>query len=224
MLNVITKAPVYKDFRCFGYVWVDLLKANIQALQLGYDLKALLPTVNAQSNDLTLKDYPASSPLLALRVTTNALAERSSYEGYFRGFTPDEQGLVTDSYSDGKSRLWSLSGTEQASFEGEFRGFTPDGKGLATDSGYGTVLWSLSGERLAEFTGRLTTNSGIDFTRFSDDGQYLITSLDDTTHQIWQLDNGLDDLLARGCNLLTNYFRANPGQREELGICLDQPL
>jgi integrase len=37
MLNVITKAPVDKDFRCFGYFWVDLLKANIPQLQRGYD-------------------------------------------------------------------------------------------------------------------------------------------------------------------------------------------
>ena len=75
---------------------------------------------------------------------------------------------------------------------------------------------------------RLTTAAdayiGIDVPRFSDDGQYLITSLDETTHQIWQLDNGLDDLLARGCNLLANHFRANPSQREELDICLEHPL
>jgi tetratricopeptide (TPR) repeat protein len=315
-------------------------EALIEALQLGYALKAQLPEANAKSDQRTLENYPAYSPLLALRVTTHALAERGSYEGAFRGFTPDEQGLVTYSYSDGKSRLWSLSGTEQASYEGAFRGFTPDEQGLVTysssdgksrlwslsgteqasyegeflgftpdeqglvtvsssdgksrlwslsgteqasyegaflgftpdeqglvtysssdgksrlwslsgteqasyegafrgftpdeqglytDTDYGTtMLWSRSGERLVEFTGRLTTNAEARFgrrlTRFSDDGQYLITSLDDTTHQIWQLDNGLDDLLARGCNLLASHFRANPGKREELGICLDQPL
>ncbi|WOD39956.1 hypothetical protein [Nodosilinea sp. E11] len=148
--------------------------------------------------------------------------EQASYEGVFLGFTPDEQGLVTDSNSDGKSRLWSLSGTEQASYEGVFRGFTPDEQGLYTDSEYGTTtLWNLAGELLAEFTGRMTTNFDKDFDRFSDDGQYLITSLDNTTHRIWRLDNGLDDLLARGCNLLESYFTANPGQREALGICLE---
>jgi WD40 repeat protein len=136
------------------------------------------------------------------------------------GFTPDEQGLLTYSSSDGKSRLWSLSGEEQASYEGYFRGFTPDGKALYTDSDYGTTtLWSLSGQLLAEFTGRMTTNFYEDFDRFSDNGQYLITSLDNTTHRIWRLDNGLDDLLARGCNLLESYFTANPDQREALGIC-----
>ena len=266
----------------------------IEALQLGYDLKAKLPEANAQSSLATLANYPAYSPLLALRVTTNTVTEQGSYEGYFLGFTPDEQGLLTysdsdgksrlwslsgeeqgsyegefrgftpdeqglltdsysdgkirlwslsgeeqgsyegeflgftpdeqglltDSYSDGKIRLWSLSGEEQGSYEGEFRGFTPDGKALYTDSDYGTTtLWSLSGQLLAEFTGRMTTNFNEDFDRFSDNGQYLITSLDNTTHRIWRLDNGLDDLLARGCNLLESYFTANPDQRQALGIC-----
>ena len=192
----------------------------IEALQLGYDLKAKLPEANAQSSLATLTNYPAYSPLLALRVTTNTVTEQASYEGDFRGFTPDEQGLLTYSSSDGKIRLWSLSGEEQASYEGYFRGFTPDGKALYTDSDYGTTtLWSLSGQLLAEFTGRMTTNFYEDFDRFSDNGQYLITSLDNTTHRIWRLDNGLDDLLARGCNLLESYFTANPDQREALGIC-----
>ena len=60
--------------------------------------------------------------------------------------------------------------------------------------------------------------------RISDDGQHLITSLDDITHQIWQLDNSLDNLLARGCALLANHFRANPSLRQDKGICLDQAL
>ncbi|MBW4462856.1 MAG: hypothetical protein KME47_21845 [Nodosilinea sp. WJT8-NPBG4] len=146
--------------------------------------------------------------------------EQASYEGEFRDFTPDGQGLVTFSESDGKIRVWSLAGEEQASYEGEFRGFTPDGKAFYIDSEYGTTtLWSLSGELLAEFTGRMTPNFYRDFDRISDDGQYLITSLDDTTHRIWRLDNGLDDLLARGCNQLESYFTANPDQREVLGIC-----
>ena len=67
----------------------------------------------------------------------------------------------------------------------------------------------------------MITSYGEDFDRISDDGQYLITSLDNTTHRIWRLDNGLDDLLARGCNLLESYFTANPDQRQALGICLE---
>ena len=67
----------------------------------------------------------------------------------------------------------------------------------------------------------MITSYGEDFDRISDDGQYLITSLDNTTHRIWRLDNGLDDLLARGCNLLESYFTANPDHRQALGICLE---
>ncbi|PSR15896.1 hypothetical protein C8255_20700 [filamentous cyanobacterium CCP3] len=146
--------------------------------------------------------------------------ELASYEGEFRGVSPDEQGLVTYSKVNNEIRLLSLDGTEQASYKGDFRGFTPDGKALYIDSESGTTLWSLSGELLAEFTGRMTPNFSGDFDSFSDDGQYLITSLDNTT-RIWRLDNGLDDLLARGCNLLESYFTTNPDQREALKICLD---
>lgn len=34
------------------------------------------------------------------------------------------------------------------------------------------------------FTGRMTTSFNEDFDRISEDGHYLITSLDDTTHRI----------------------------------------
>jgi WD40 repeat protein len=149
--------------------------------------------------------------------------ELATFEGEFRDFTPDDQGLVT--VLNGNSRLWSLDGREIAPFEGEFRGFMPSGQGLYTDSDYGiTTLWNFSGQRLAQFPGQLTTSSGRNFDRVSEDGQYLITSLDNTTHRIWRLDNSLDDLLARGCQLLTNYFNTNPEAREEFGICLDQPF
>lgn len=50
---------------------------------------------------------------------------------------------------------------------------------------------------------------------------YLITSDNETTHRIWRIDKGLDDLLSRACNHLQPHFRANSGFKEQAGICLE---
>ncbi|ASC73754.1 WD-40 repeat protein [Halomicronema hongdechloris C2206] len=39
--------------------------------------------------------------------------------------------------------------------------------------------------------------------------------------RLFRLDNGLDDLLARGCAWLQDYFNANPEKQAEAGICLE---
>jgi len=158
---------------------------------------------------------------------------QASFEGSFAGFTPDGQGLVTDGWVNGQSsaRLWNLNGEEQASFAGSFRGFIPNNQGLMTDSGNDTtLLWNFQGDLLAEVLGVVRSKTDVlaGATGFSEDGRFLLTAPADLnqplTYRIWPMDNGLDDLLARGCKLLSNHFRANPSQREELGICLDQPL
>lgn len=156
-----------------------------------------------------------------------------SFEGRFVGFTPDGQGLVTSGVVNGQSaaRLWNLNGEEQASFAGSFSGFIPNSQGLSTRSDHETtILWSFEGYPLAEVTGVIHAKSDFlpEDTGFSDDGRFLLTAPADLnqplTYRIWPMDNGLDDLLSRGCNLLASHFRANPSQREDLGICLDQPL
>jgi hypothetical protein len=152
----------------------------IEALQIGYKLRANL-SANAQSNLVTLVNYPAYSPLLALRVTTNTLTEQASYEGYLQGLTPNGQGLVIYSYDNDKSRVWSLAGEEQASYEGYFRDFTPDGQGLVTvsESDGKIRVWSLAGEEQASYEG--------EFRDFTPDGQGLVTSSDDGQSWVWSL-------------------------------------
>lgn len=176
--------------------------------------------------------YTGDSPP-AVYLWSLAGEKLASFEGSFASFTPDGQGLVTRQIVDGQrsARLWNLNGEEQASFAGSFRNFIPNRQGLITDFGNDTILlWTFQGELLAEVTGFVNVRPGVwsDETGFSDDGRFLITALagfnQPPRYRIWPMDNGLDDLLSRGCNLLSSHFRANPGQREDLGICLDQPL
>jgi WD40 repeat protein len=159
--------------------------------------------------------------------------KQASFEGSFASFTPDGKGLVIHGIVDGQgaTQMWNLSGEEQASFVGDFRGFIPNKQGLITDSGHETtILWSFDGYPLAEVTGVVSGEPEMFLrdTGFSEDGRFLITAPENvnrvSSYRIWPIDNGLDDLLARGCGLLSSHFRANPSQREELGICLDQPL
>ena len=115
-------------------------------------------------------------------------------------------------------------------FPGEFRAFSKDGQRLiATSIDEDTSrVYNLSGDLLAEYSG-----STFDiwqwrhlFSRslgFSPDGQHIMTLSNDGYVRLWRQDNGLDDLLVRGCTWLEDYFRANPGKQEELGICLTRP-
>jgi hypothetical protein len=130
--------------------------------------------------------------------------------------------------------LHRFDGTEATKFDeitrygGTLRELTPGTGYLVTDSDDDiTRLWNLHGELLAEFPGKVSTNSETffegPFDRVTPDGRYIITSLDDTTHRIWPIDNGLDDLLHRACTQLQPYFRANPEIQQERGICRDHP-
>lgn len=199
-----------------SYLWN--LNGKKQASFEG-DFVSFMPDGQGLATNYYTGDSPPAVYLWSL-----AGEKLASFEGSFASFTPDGQGLVTRQIVDGQrsARLWNLNGEEQASFAGSFRNFIPNRQGLITDSGNATILfWTFQGELLAEVTGFVNVRPGVwsDETGFSDDGRFLITAPE---YRIWPIDNGLDDLLARGCKLLSSHFRANPSQREELGICLDQ--
>ena len=69
-----------------------------------------------------------------LRKSTKSVLETIAFEGYFGGFSEDGQRLVISSSSDGRTRLYDLSGQELASFEGYFGGFSEDGQQFAVYS------------------------------------------------------------------------------------------
>ncbi|NJL41757.1 MAG: hypothetical protein HC899_37570 [Leptolyngbyaceae cyanobacterium SM1_4_3] len=199
------------------------IETLLQAMELGQELKNLMQASPnpVATNTLLLEDYPAISPLLALRTAVNSVLEWS-FQGAFRGFSDDGQRLVSYSNADNTSRLYDLSGTELGSFQGAFRGFSDDGQRLVTSLQDEDIskVYDLSGNLLAEFTGStFDSNPNRRLLRsslgFSPDGQRLMTVSGDGYIRLWPIDNGLDDLLAQGCERLEGYFRANPEERLE---------
>jgi len=132
----------------------------LSALDVGQELKGLLQGTNGQSDVLWLKDYPAISPMLALRTSVNSVMEENSFasERDRVELSPDGQRIITffrflDS-NNYKSRLYDLSGREVVEFDGKFKGFSPNGQRLLTVSTTDNRAYPevrgvlLSGERL----------------------------------------------------------------------------
>ncbi|ASC73753.1 hypothetical protein XM38_047250 [Halomicronema hongdechloris C2206] len=66
----------------------------MKAIEIGEDLKALLTQADLPSSNSTLTQYPAISPLLALRVAVNVVSQRTAMAGEFLGFSEDGQRLL----------------------------------------------------------------------------------------------------------------------------------
>jgi len=135
-------------------------------------------------------------------------------------FSPNGQRLVTGGF-DGTVRLWNLKGKQLEKFNG-YHGwlmsvsFSPDGQRLATAGQYRTVrLWNLNGQQLAEFTGH---KGRVWSVSFSSDGQHLATAGDDGTVRLWRVE-GLDELLARGCDWVRDYLDNKPQDDSDRTLC-----
>jgi len=128
-------------------------------------------------------------------------------------FSPDGNSLATASF-DRTAKLWNLQGKEIATFKhnGEVYNvlFNPNGKTVATASSDDDVrLWTQVGDdwqQLAEYQGR----DGV----LNPDGK-LIAFVVDNTVQLRPIE-GLDELLARGCNWLRDYFASHPDVLNEV--------
>jgi hypothetical protein len=53
---------------------------------------------------------------------------------------------------------------------------------------------------------------------FSPDGRLILTASDDKTARLWRVEN-LEQLLARGCDWLQNYFLIHPEELKKLPVC-----
>jgi WD40 repeat protein len=77
-------------------------------------------------------------------------------------------------------------------------------------------LWDdIKGNLLAEFTGH---QDGVWSASFSPDGQLILTASQDKIVRLWRVEN-LDQLLARGCNWLQDYFLTHPEELKKLPVC-----
>ena len=135
-------------------------------------------------------------------------------------FSRDGRYLATAS-SDGSAQIWEPNGKRVAKCRGHsgivyWTSFSPDGSKLATASGDYTVrLWDMKGNQLAEFK----DHQDIVFcVQFSPDGKYLATASADGTSKLRRIEK-LDDLLARGCAWLHDYFETHSQEQEHLNLC-----
>ncbi|MBH8577781.1 AAA-like domain-containing protein [Nostocaceae cyanobacterium CENA369] len=160
-------------------------------------------TVATASSDNTAKLWNTQGKVIA------TLQHQGSV--YNVVFSPDGKTVATAS-SDNTAKLWNTQGKVIATLQHQGSVynvvFSPDGKTVATSSSDGTVrLWTQVADiwqQFAEYQGR----SGV----FSPDGK-LIAIIVDNTVQLRPVE-GLDELLARGCEWLGDYLSSHPNVQQ----------
>lgn len=79
----------------------------------------------------------------------------------------------------------------------------------------GNIVTKLKGNVVREFRGH---RRGVSTIAFSPDGKYLVSGASDGTARLWRVET-LDELLARGCYRLSDYFISHPKVLKELPVC-----
>ncbi|HLP90881.1 MAG TPA: hypothetical protein VK184_20145 [Nostocaceae cyanobacterium] len=144
--------------------------------------------------------------------TGRLLKTLSPHDSWVLGvsFSPTDQVLASASW-DNTVKLWRKDGTLlQTLLKGYSDSvnavtFSPNGEILAAASWDSTVkLWSRDGKLIKTLNGHQAPVLSVSF---SPDGQTLASASDDNTIILWNLN--LDDLLAQGCQWMSEYLHNN---------------
>ncbi len=143
-------------------------------------------------------------------------------EGRYPRFSPDGKFVLT--FATDGSQLYNLSGKQLAKLQGSYVRFSSDRKWILSSSNEEDIsrIYDLLGNLVAEYPGSTLIadrSQSHKLTLGFKDGNHLLTLSNDGRLQSWPIDNGLDDLLAQGCNQLKNYLTANPQEMKKLEFC-----
>jgi WD40 repeat protein len=165
------------------------------------------------SDDRTAKVWDISGKLLAhLKGHENSVTSAA--------LSQDGQRILTASY-DNTAKVWDISGKLLADLKGHqdtvmSAALSRDGQRIVTASYDNTAkVWDISGKLLADLKGH---TKEVTSAALSQDGQRILTASWDNTAKVWRV-GGLDELLARGCDWLQDYFVTHPEARERLWVC-----
>ena len=145
----------------------------LKAVELGRDLKELL---RKREIPRSVTEYPALSPLLALRVAVNSVPEQAEFQEHSPRFSVNGNQIVTWDGTTG--RLYDLSGKKLLISRVIQNISSPKGDQIVTWDGTTSRLYDLSGKKLAELQGLSP--------RFSRRGDQIVTD-DGTTSRLYDL-------------------------------------
>jgi WD40 repeat protein len=134
-------------------------------------------------------------------------------------FSPDRE-IIASGSTDQTIKLWKRDGKLITTLTGHSGSvtsvsFSPDGKIIASGSDDTTIkLWKRDGTPITTLTGNSKPVTSL---IFSSDGKIIASGSKDGKVILWNLQ--LDDLLARGCQWLQDYFVTHPAERNKLGLC-----
>ena len=166
----------------------------LSAMQAGQGLKQMI------QDNRPIKDYPATSPLLALQKIQDTIQEQNRINtGQEQiksvSFSPDGKYIATAGKDD-TVILWSSLGEKKWTKKGiqrevadsvktmNFVTFSPDGQKIVAAEGDGTVtLWDISGNQRSSFKASTTNFKSLSF---SPDGQKIATA-DEEQARLWDL-------------------------------------
>ncbi|MBD2677307.1 MULTISPECIES: AAA-like domain-containing protein [Nostoc] len=131
-------------------------------------------------------------------------------------FSPDNK-IIASASRDQAIKLWQLDGTLITTMTGHSGSvnsvsFSPDGEIIASGSTDQTIkLWKKDGIPITTLIGH---QGSVNNVSFSPDGKFIASASKDGKVILWSLE--LDDLLARGCRWLQDYFLSHPDDYKSL--------